>query len=282
LIDGLTHKDPLPFPLVPLIQPAPSSTFPSSTRYDSVLTDEYCAPAVTVPVAAGRRGLTGAAGVEWADREGAAHRALAVTPLEACYTACYNFYAPPPNNDQFFFQLVEVSGVQACQCCKTCETRVAQQGAVVMAACAPTNTLRLGPSVSHRVVKASGTKPLTVTYTLRVKGTSKHLRLTDMGIHVTLPAGATVKKALPASGSRRAGGAHVNVAADGVTWHPLTLAGTKTWTFKVKATLARPFIGASAGSLRFRAQVFQNAVGPAAAPYCPVPAREAVVSVKYP
>lgn len=62
-----------------------------------------------------------------------------------------------------------------------------------------------------------------------------------------------------------------------VTWYPLTLAGTKRWTIKVKATLHRRERGEPA----FGVQVFQNAVGPVAAPYRPAPARVVVVSVKY-
>ncbi len=233
-------------------------------------------------MAGSRRGLKGATEVGNADTEKAAHRALATTAQDACYAACFNFYAPPPNNDQFFFQLVDVNGGQTCQCSKTYGEAAFQEGATVMAACAPASALRRKSRVSHRVVKAGGTKPLKVTYTLRVKGTSKRLALTGMGIQVVLPAGARVTSAVPSSGSWKAKGTHVDVAGNIVTWYPLTLAGTKTWTFKVKATLARPFTGLSDGKLIFEAQVFQNALGSAGASYCLAPADVAVVGVKYP
>lgn len=46
-------------------------------------------------------------------------RALAGSAVQACYQACNNYYAPAPNNAQFYFQLVpDGSGGEQCQCCK--------------------------------------------------------------------------------------------------------------------------------------------------------------------
>jgi hypothetical protein len=170
-----------------------------------------------------------------------------------------------------------------------------------MSSCVPNTALRLGPSINRRFVKAGAKKFIRVIYTLRVKGTSKSLRLTDMGVQVTLPAGATVKGVLPSSGSKKAGGAwgsaskagargstsnnkaggaHVNVTANVVTWYPLAFEGTATRALKVKATLAVPRNNAGANVL-FGATFFQNGDGLAAAPYCHLPARDVGLAVKY-
>jgi hypothetical protein len=148
-----------------------------------------------------------------------------------------------------------------------------------METCSPVPLLRLGPRISNRYVRATGNKPVTLTYTLRVKGAAKKLPLRYMGVQITLPPGARVVKTSPSSGGK----AGVLVAVNGtvVTFHTLTLTGTKTQTFRVRLQLT-PSFTITARDLRFQSQIFQNAYGLAAAPYCPVPARDAVVSVKYP
>jgi hypothetical protein len=243
-----------------------------------VTTGEYCDRATTVPMPAVRRqlgqrpGAFSARGAQDAEQQGI-HRALAMTPVEACYQACYDFYSPAPNNFQFLFQLVELGGQLVCQCCKTCEKRLTQADALLMEACVPTTALRLGPSVSHKYVDANSAKPLALIYTLRVKGGAKRLQLRDMGVQVTLPSGAVVSAAKPRGAV---------VAGETVTWYPLAFGGTKTGTYRVKVTVPPPFANATTTGLLFRSQVFQNAYNLAAAPYCSMPAHDAAVVVKKP
>jgi alpha-tubulin suppressor-like RCC1 family protein len=143
--------------------------------------------------------------------------------------------------------------------------------------CLPSTALRLGPRINRRFVHGTSGKSVTVMYMLSVKGTFKGLNATDMGVQVTLPAGATVKGVRPSSGKgQKAGGARVTVGASSVTWYPLTLKGTRMRAFKVKAVLSPPF-NPSAGPLRFRGELFQQTSG-----LCPLPAGDVVVSIKYP
>lgn len=254
------------------------TAFPASPLYDRVTTDFHCADANTVATAAPLGRARELAADDSAKSAGGMERVLAgTTPVEACYQACYSFYSPAPNNAQFIFQLVDVEGTRECQCCKTCDTLLPLAGALVMEACVPNAVLSIGAKASRRFLKAKGTKPLAVTFTLRVKGRAKRLRLRDMGVQVTVPTGATVV-GVRSSGHRRAG--QPTVEGRVVTFYPLTFVGTKSQAFRVKVVLRPPFD--SNADVRFQAQVFQNAYNLAPAPYCPLPARDVVLSAKYP
>jgi len=240
--------------------------FPTTPLYDRVATDTYCGNGITVPTSSPNT------------------RQLAVphdrslqetTPVEACYEACYQYYSPAPNNAQFFFQLVP-GEERECQCCKTCQPILALEGALLMEACVPNTLLRLTPKISRKYVKASDTKPVYATYRLRVRKEAKDLRLTDMGVQVTLPAGATVVKTSPSAGHKS--GVPVNVSGDTVSFYPFALDKFKLRTFKVKVRLTPPFTDTA--GMRFQGEVFQNAYGLAGAPYCLLPASDAVVNVK--
>jgi hypothetical protein len=212
---------------------------------------------------------------EVGDAPGDGDRALAGSAVQACYQACYDYYAPAPNNAQFYFQLVpDGSGGEQCQCCKTCTQVVTEPGAVLMAACAPSTALRLSPSLSRKVVKVqvSGTKAVNLRYTLRLKGTSKSLRLSDMGVRLTLPTNAAAIK-LPHQAT---------AAGNTVTWYPFNVAGAKTRALRVGLTLSPPFGAGGASELRFQTDVFQNAACLAAAPYCVLPAPDVAMAIKYP
>ena len=265
----------------PQYQTSPTA-FPTTPLYARVTIGTYFANATTVPMAVRRKrkleatALSGPPGER--GRHGAlnkAYRQLATTPVEACYQACYNFYSPAPNNAQFLFQLVNVGANRVCQCCKTCGQQLDQPGALLLEACVPSPVVRVGSSMSRKYVKASGAKPVRVTYTLRVKGTVKNLPLRDMGVQMTVPAGAEVVEAF--SGSR-AKGTRGSIEGNTVLLYPLTL-NRETQTFKVRVVLTPPFTGSE---LRFQGAVVQNAHGLASEPYCTLSARDMVVRVQYP
>jgi hypothetical protein len=167
-------------------QSAPTP-FPVTPDYGLIASNIYSPDAITVPAPTGRRQLAGESGDGKDADKGEAHgegiyRLLAMTPVQACYSACYTYYSPPPNNAKFIFQLVDINGALTCQCCKTCENFLPQQGALLMEACVPNTALRLSPSVSRKFVKVNGTKPAALTYKLRVRGVVPGLRLDDMGV----------------------------------------------------------------------------------------------------
>lgn len=202
----------------------------------------------------------------------------ATTPVKACYAACYNYYAP--NAAQFLFQLVEVNYQQVCQCCKTCNPILTQAGALLMEACVPNTVLSTATKLSRHYAKASDTKPLPVTYSLRLKGTAKSLQLAYMGVQLSLPPGATVIRTMPRPDSKAAASAPVAVHGNTVTWYPLSVDGMKARVLKAELLLRPPFNATS--GIRFQTTVFQNAYDLAAAPYCVHPARDVAVAVKYP
>lgn len=267
-----TQTAPTPFPIIP--------------EYGLVLKDVYAPDAITVPTR--RRELVAAATEETeVQRQGQGlqqqqqhHRGLAMTPVQACFAACNEYYAPPPGNLKFLFQLV--NNGQTCQCCKTCETFLPQQGALLMETCVPNGALRLATSLSRKFIKVNGAKATTLTYTLRVRSTVPSVVLEDMGVEMTLPAGASVVSHQPTGNSRSKwvqDGMQVAVNGSHVAWYPLTLGGTKVRTFRVKLTLRAPF---GVSELRFQSEIVQNARGLAAASYCPLAAPEVRVAVKYP
>ena len=141
----------------------------------------------------------------------------------------------------------------------------------------PNSALRLRPKITKRYVKATGTKPVSLTYTVQVKGKTKGLLLRNMGVQITAPVGAVVTKAwshtLP-------GGVQGTVQGNAITFSPLTFQGTKTRAFRVKLVLTPPFNAST--DLSFQAEVFQNADGLAVAPYCPLSARDVRLSIRYP
>lgn len=244
--------------------------FPTTPLYALVTTDMYCGNGVTVPTPNPvRRRLSEEEEATAATTHDRLLRA-ASTPVEECYAACYQYYAPAPNNAQFLFQLVNPGTGRVCQCCKTCDPVLALQGALLMEACVPNTLLRLQPKLSRRVVKASATRTYYATYTLRMRPQAKTLALRDMGVQITLPANATVVKTKPA--------AAVTVAGDTVTFYPFDVTSKKARFFKVRVALAPPFMGVN--SLVFQAMVFQNTNNLASAPYCSLPATDVAVTVK--
>ncbi len=213
----------------------------------------------------------GASGAANGARRQEAHRALASTPVQACYEACYDFYSPAPNNYQFLFQLVMLGGERVCQCCKTCETPLSQVDALLMEACVPTTALRLKPTLNRKFLDVNTVKPLTLIYTLRVRGNAKRLQLRDMGVEVVLPPGSVVKAVKPRPASS---------VDQTVIWYPLAFGSSKTSTFRVKVVVHPPFANANTTGLIFRSSVVQNANSLSAAPYCLLPAHDAAVVVK--
>lgn len=273
------------------IQGAPTP-FPTTALYARVASDTYLIGATTVPMVTGRRQLApqprnAAANYKETAEELWGHRALAASPVDACYEACYSFYSPAPNNAQFFFQLLTLNGVRVCQCCKSCGPPAAQEGALLMEACAPPTAVRLTPSINRKFVKPNTTKPVQLKYKLKVRGAATSLELKNMGLQITVPAGATITTYSPQPSSSLTWGqaktqTTANVTGNVISWYPLALSGTKKRVFRVRLTVRPPFGGAGASELRFKAELFQDAYNLAPGPYCRVPAADVVVPIKVP
>lgn len=214
--------------------------------YETVAVAEYCDPATTVSMA------------------------QVTSPVQSCYDACKTFYSPALNSlDTFLFQLVNVNGQRECQCAETCQTVLTQPGAVLMGTCFPSTALQLKPTVSRRYLPANHAKrPVTLTYTLRVRGSAKNVQLSGMGVQVTLPPGSVVKAAKPKPATTQDGT---------VTWYPVAFRGKRTSTFRVKVTVSPPF---AAGGLVFRSGVVQIADNLPTYPYCLLPASDMAVVAK--
>lgn len=140
-----------------------------------------------------------------------------------------------------------------------------------MESCVPTTALKLKPTVNRKYVDVNSAKPLTVTYTLRLKGAPKRLRLRDMGVQVTLPPGSVVRASRPQLSATQ---------GETVTWYPLAFSGTRMNTFRLKATVPPPFTNANTTGLVFSSAVVQNAYDLASAPYCMMPAQDTAVVIK--